>query len=99
MTLSEASAVLARKLPLENPSLRRRFDRAYDMIRMPGYELTRQPDGSYIVEKLSSSLIEDTSALYYVTDTSCTCPDYQNLLQGLCKHRLAVMLLEAMNEE
>jgi hypothetical protein len=99
MTLSEASAALARKLPLENPSLRRRFDRAYDMIRMPGYELKKQPDGCYIVEKLSSSLIDDTSALYYVTDTSCTCPDYQTLLQGLCKHRIAIMLLELIEGE
>jgi hypothetical protein len=52
--------------------------------------------GSYEVQKASTSLLEDTSARYTVDKDSCTCPDYPTARGGLCKHRLAVMLLQEM---
>lgn len=105
MNLAQASLVLASKLPMEDLSVKARFNRAYDIVRMPGYEITKQPDGSWIVDKLSTSLFDDESAQYTICldsdgKQSCSCPDAQErAVAGLCKHRLAVALLDIMAEE
>lgn len=101
MNLPEAFVALGAKLPQEH-SVQNRLDRAYDIVRMPGYELQRHQDGTWTIDKLSSSLTEDTGA-QYVVDTlagTCTCPDHlEGRAYGLCKHRLAVWLQEIITGE
>lgn len=99
MRLQQAVSILEGKLPIEDIQVKRRIDRAYDILRMPGYEITPQDNDTWLVDKLSSSLTDDTSVQYTVTDDSCTCPDFTTARAGLCKHRLAVQLLQIMAEE
>jgi hypothetical protein len=75
--------------------IRKRVDRGYDILTKGGYGI--EIDGSIAyVRKLSTSLFgEDTE--YQVTESTCSCPDYETARAGLCKHRLAVRMLKALN--
>lgn len=88
-------------LPLEDIKVKQRFDRAYDIVRMLGqaYELIEEVEGGYSLTRASTSLLEDNSATYLVSRNMCTCPDYPSARGNLCKHRMAVMLVEDMREE
>ena len=99
MTLAEAYLNVAKNLPTD-PTIKARLDRAYDIVRSDGsgysIQLPLGKDSPYIVYKASTSLLEDTSHYYYVTSSTCDCPDFRSARAGLCKHRLAIMMLEAM---
>ena len=101
MTIAEAYLNIAKNLPTD-PTIKARLDRAYDIVRTDGsgyaIQLPLRKGEAYTIYKESTSLLEDTSHTYQVTTTSCTCPDYPTARGGLCKHRLAVMMLEAMKE-
>ena len=71
-----------------------RANRASDMIEGKGeiYNIDEYVPGQYAFEKVSSS------ARYYVTEKTCTCPDFPSALSNMCKHRLAVLLLIEMRK-
>ena len=93
----EAYLALSERLPVEDSKVKDRLDRGYAILSDYGYEIKREKE-SYRVEKLSTSLLEDNSVVYKVDEESCTCPDFGTARGGLCKHRLAIMLLEEMDQ-
>jgi len=101
MKLQQAYLNVAARLP-STPDIKVRLDRAYDIIRCNGegysIQLPFKAGQPYTVHKASTSLLEDTSVSYTVTPQSCTCPDAAKTRTGLCKHRLAILLLQEMGE-
>lgn len=98
-SLRQAHFAVSQRLPLEDIKVKQRFERAYnDLINGYGYTIEHLGDGEYLISKASTSLLEDTSVCYAVTVSSCTCPDYETARAGLCKHRMAVMVVEEMNK-
>lgn len=100
MTLAQAMLNVGAKLP-SLPQIRQRLNRAYDIVRSDGsgyslHKIRNGADPGYIVFKASTSLLEDNSVSYQVTKQSCTCPDYPGAPSNLCKHRLAILLVEEM---
>jgi SWIM zinc finger len=96
---------LQSELP-EIPGLARRINRAVnDIILAEGvqYHTVKLHDGEYSIHRYSTSMFEDNSATYEVVKDghtwSCTCPDYEKAPFNMCKHRLAVMILEGMQGE
>lgn len=99
MNLAEAAKKVEAGLPLEDKQVFKSWQKAYNEVLLGyGYELTHWRGGKYCVQKASTSLLEDTSARYDVTAQSCTCPNFPKTRGGLCKHRLAVMVLEEMRK-
>lgn len=95
----DALATLAATLPLEDKRVSDRLNRAYDIVNGYGYTvevLSSDKDAEYAVYKASTTLLEDTSVCYSVTQHSCTCLDYEKARGNLCKHRLAVMIVREM---
>ncbi len=103
MTRQQAYQIVAAKIPTDDPTIVRRLDRAWSMIIGYGYEFiphnAEYHTKYWTVEKLSTSITEDNGHKYTVDDIACTCPDYQSARGGLCKHRLAVMILTEMGED
>lgn len=102
MTLHEAFIAVGVTLPLHTKSVSDRLNRAYDIVRMSDSEYmllkTAGADGDHWhITKASGSLVGEDSH-YTITPTAgCSCPDaIERAEGGLCKHRLAVRLLEAM---
>mgnify|MGYP001595729001 CR=1 FL=1 len=104
-SLAQAMLNVSSQLPLSDDAIKRRLDRAYDMVlkQGSGYEFTRAvaTEGGHIysVHRASTSLLEDNSATYIVNEDGCSCPDASKTRAGLCKHRLATMILEEMVHE
>ena len=103
-TLAQAYLDLSMKIPVEDIKLKQRLDRAYEMYNSYGYDITEVGIDSdstvlYHVHKASTSLLESNSVTYEVSTKDCTCPDYPSARGNLCKHRLAVMLVEEMKKE
>lgn len=104
MNLAQAYLNVSLKLPIDDIKVKQRLDRGYDIINGYGYSISQinRPNPNmevcYKVSKASTSMLEDNSAVYHVSITSCTCPDFEKARAGLCKHRLAVMLIEEMNK-
>jgi hypothetical protein len=100
-SLEQAYFNLTLQLPVEDKTVSDRLNRAYSILNGYGYNITQVNNHGgmkqYKVSKLSTSLLEDNSVNYYVTNRSCTCPDYEKARAGLCKHRLAVMIKEEMD--
>jgi predicted nucleic acid-binding Zn finger protein len=92
---SDAIAAVLDKLPQDDLSVLARLERANKDVLGYGYDITFH-DGNYFVSKLSTSLLEDNSNTYIVDNVSCTCPDFEKARGNLCKHRLAIMILEEM---
>ena len=97
--INEAYIAVSSKVPISDVKVLQRLDRGKGILNSYGYSVDKIDDNHYIVKKASTTLLEDTSAMYTVTDVTCTCPDYQTARGGLCKHRFAVMLLEEMQAE
>ncbi len=99
MILQQAYLNIAAKLPTSS-DVKKRLDRAYDIVRLngEGYQIHAYGSGIFHISKASTSLLEDTSRAYYVTEQSCTCPDFDHARANLCKHRLAIMLLCEMEK-
>ena len=98
ISLTAAYRALEERLPI-NVKIKQRLDRAYEIINGYGYTveaLSSDKNAEYAVYKASTSLFTDESKCYNVTQQSCTCPDYETAQAGLCKHRLAVMLIGEM---
>ena len=97
MTLKDAYAVVAARLPVSDPQVRMRLERGYGILVSAGYNIVHQGE-LYRVNKASTSLFDDSSASYLVDLKLgvCSCPDWQTARSGLCKHRLAVMLMQEM---
>ena len=106
MNFHQAAMNVASRYPsfLNDEGFKRRLDRAFAILTKGGYEITKA-NNVYHVNKASTSLFEDNSVTYNVTDESCDCPDFergveQGTLRGnLCKHRLAVMMLKELQGE
>jgi hypothetical protein len=86
-------------LPIEDKKVKDRLDRGLGILQSYGYSLEKNSDNSYTIRKASTSLLEDVSAQYTVTSESCSCPDFPSARGGLCKHRLAVMILNEQEAE
>ena len=99
MNIIQAMATIGSKIPINDEGVKKRLDRAYDIVTAGGYEVTMEEPGLWRVSKASTSLLDDTSAVYAVTDKICSCPDFDTARAGLCKHRLAVKLLTLMESE
>jgi predicted nucleic acid-binding Zn finger protein len=91
------------KLPIDDKKISDRLNRAYDIVRMlgSGYSIKREIERDndvvyYTVHKESTSLLEDNSVYYTVIEDMCSCPDAPTARGNLCKHRLAVKLIEEM---
>lgn len=103
-TIAQAYLDVSLRLPVEDIKVKQRLDRAYEIVNGHGYEITVSAilisnDATlkqYEVNKASTSLLADTSAKYIVTNKQCTCPDFETARSNLCKHRLAIMLIEEM---
>jgi hypothetical protein len=106
-SLAQAQFNLSMRLPIEDKSVAARLDRAVEIMRNlgSGYDIkpVTHPMGFPIhwdVYKESTSLLEDNSVHYRVDGNGCSCPDASGKARaGLCKHRLAVMLIEEMCTE
>ena len=97
MTLQQAYLNVSAKMP-ESYDVKKRLDRAYDICISAGYTLMRQSDSTWTVYRASTSLLEDSSAIYTVSQSDgCTCPDAVTARGGMCKHRLACMIREEMS--
>ena len=96
----QAALNVAQRFPsyLGDESFKKRMDRAYDMLVKGGYDIKRA-NNVYHVSRASTSLFEDNSITYEVTDNSCSCPDFEKgqARGDLCKHRLAVMILQEVD--
>ena len=98
-TLPQAYLNLSNKLPLDDVKVKQRLERAYDIVNGYGYVLERlstDTNAEYVVDKASTTLLDDNSVQYQVTKQSCDCPDSPTARGGLCKHRLAVLIVEEM---
>lgn len=99
-SLAQAFLDVSLDLPTDDPSVKRRLDRAYDIARLEGYEIEAITEPyAYRVTRLTTSSLEDNSATYIVDSNSCTCPDFDTARGGLCKHRLAIRMWEKMISE
>lgn len=99
--LAQAMLTVSQRVPSADKSVQDRLNRAYDIVRAlgEGYTITAVTNGVYKVHKASTApaFSSADSSRDYVTDNrSCSCPDFEKARAGLCKHRLAVMLLEEM---
>jgi len=86
------------RLPIGIPSVKQRLDRAMEQVLAPGYQvaMVRYNPSVYLISKESTSVAQEHGVTYTVTAQDCTCPDFQSAYGSLCKHRLAVMILEEM---
>ena len=99
-TISQAYLDLSLRLPIEDDSVQKRLHRAHnDVLNPQAYNITKTGDGLYTIRRYTTSAFEDNSVEYLVSSKSCTCPDFEKTRAGLCKHRLAVMLLEEMEKD
>lgn len=112
MTLQEAMKAVEQKVPASSDeTVRARLHRAYDIVRQngSGYVITKSNstvnalEGGYVwhVHKASTAPAfssDDSSAFYTVDSSGCNCPDVERARAGLCKHRLATMLLQEMEQ-
>lgn len=101
MNIRQALLNVSARIPVNDPAVQTRLDRAYDICISNGYTLTCSADGTWSVYRESSSLLSDNSLTYTVSqEHGCTCPDADletgRARAGLCKHRLAVMIKEEM---
>lgn len=95
--LNEALLAVAATLPVEDPQVQRRVDRAEGILKGYGYAIaTTATPGLYHITKGSTSLLEDNEHTYRVDSNTCECPDFETVRAGLCKHRIAVLILEEM---
>jgi len=112
MTLQAAFKVIEGRVPVEDPTVKARLNRAYDIVRQngQGYHLTksnRTEDSieGYIwhIHKASTAAIvsgEDSSAFYTVDSGGCNCPDAIGRARAkLCKHKLATMIMLEMQKD
>ena len=101
MTLQQAYLNVASTQPASE-DVRRRLDRAYDIVRTngEGYKVSHDAlyDALWHVQKASTQLLEDNSIEYQVDKVSCTCPDFVSARGGMCKHRLAVAMIKEMEK-
>jgi len=98
-SLMQAMIDVGARLPLTDMKVKQRFERAYEIARCllttnGGYEVKEITPGNYDMHRVSSSLLEDNGVHYTVNRERCTCPDYETARAGLCKHRMAIMLIE-----
>ena len=103
MNIQQALLNVSARIPVSDPTVQARLDRAYDICISQGYTLQHNADRSWSVYRASTSLLEDSSAQYTVSkETGCTCPDADPVSgkarAGLCKHRLAVAIKEEMSK-
>lgn len=95
--LNEALLTVAATLPVEDPQVQKRVDRAEGILKGYGYQIeTTMLAGRYLITKASTSLLENNEHGYVVDAQSCDCPDFPTARAGLCKHRIAVLILEEM---
>lgn len=99
MSLAQAMLTVGEQIPLADPKVEGRLNRAYDIVRTNGHGYVITPMGNhvYTVFKASTSLMTDNSITYIVDKVSCTCIDYVTARANLCKHRLAIKLYELVN--
>lgn len=102
MTLQQAYLNVSAKVPVEDYKVKQRLERAYEIVNCngSGYAITKSMlQGEYVwhVHKASTSPT-DTGAvsMYTIDGDGCNCTDAISVRAGLCKHRLATMLMREM---
>jgi hypothetical protein len=88
MLTADTIRELVRRGAARNPLLRSRLERAAFIVLMRRIE--DRPEGGHTVESDS-----EVGKAYIVHAGACECPDYWRAPEGYCKHRLAVMMLDA----
>ncbi len=100
MNVQQALEIIKGILPIEDPTVAARLGRACGLLQQPGYNFTYIDEvNGWHVEKASTSILDTQPSAYSVTKAEgCSCPDAVGgrARAGLCKHALAVMLLEQM---
>lgn len=100
LSLQQAMVNVGQRIPLADKSVSARLDRAYEILTTKSYGYTVQPPlrkgQPYRIVKASTSALNTTPTVYHVTKLTCDCPDFEKARGNLCKHRLAVMLYEEM---
>lgn len=96
MKLNEAIAKVKAQLPMNDVTVQRSVAKAEGIVQQYGYSIAHKGNGLYSVSRASTSLFEDNSAKYSVTKSYCTCMHYEKARANLCKHRIAIMIMEEM---
>lgn len=93
--LNQAFLDISAMIPIGDRSVMDRLQRAYTIIETLGDVYTIEAsNGSYAVVKMADGTV------YIVNSEGCNCPDAIGRARaGLCKHRLATMLYNAMVQE
>lgn len=108
MNIQQAFLNISSRIPVEDINVKKRLDRGYEIARQHrdgegGYGVSHavSTNGEYVwyVTRASTSLFDDNTAMYTINDEGCNCPDAEKCRAGLCKHRLAVMLIKEMSSE
>ena len=104
MDFKQAFLNVSSRIPTEDESVFKRLNRAYDIIKGTVQDNVYAIEGdsytTYTIKKTHSSLFGEDTKYYVVNveDKICTCPDFDTARSGLCKHRLAVMILMEMEK-
>jgi hypothetical protein len=103
MNLQQAFLTVASKIPVEDIKVKQRLDRAYDIVQCggSGYAITkslRHNEYAWHVHKASTSPLDTTATMYTVDGEGCSCPDAVSARAGLCKHKLATMIVAEMEK-
>lgn len=104
-TLQQAFLNVSARIPTEDIKVKQRLERAYDIVACngSGYVVTKSMlQGVYVwhVHKASTSPTDTAaSSMYTVNADGCSCPDAITARAGLCKHRLATMIVSEMEKE
>lgn len=102
MTLQQAYLNVSAKIPVEDTKVKQRLERAYDIVQCngSGYVITKSMlQGEYVwhIHKASTSPTDASAVSMYTVDSEgCNCPDAITARAGLCKHRLATMMMREM---
>lgn len=101
MNLQQAFLTVANKIPVEDIKVKQRLDRAYDIVQCngSGYAVTkslRHSEYVWHVHKASTSSLDSTPTMYTIDTDGCSCPDAITARAGLCKHKIATMIVAEM---
>lgn len=105
MNLQQAFLNVSQRIPTNDGNISKRLNRAYDIIKGTVQDNIYAIEGNgyqtYTIKKTHSSLFGEETTEYTVNiyDKTCSCPDFETARSGLCKHRLAVMILMEMQKQ
>lgn len=105
MTLQQAYLNVSKRIPVEDIKVKQRLERAYDIVAAhgSGYAVTKSMlhnEYVYHVHKASTNATDTSATRMYTIDADgCNCPDAITARAGLCKHKLATMIVKEMEQQ